>query len=405
MFGDYCSKSIFRHDLEMLLLHISRNEENKGEEENIIDTQISQVTSENSSMPPPSRRRSNAVNSMSQSQKDPTHSNSQGPSLNRRESPQALHTPVDPEQAVAVTPSSSSQNLRRKAVEEFIQDRAKRVRSSSPADENENEHDGDDDGEESHSTDESDDRDGGNESDVKESNLISFYDPEDDVHRCRVCGWEVWMAGGSCVGCGAGENAYEEHIHPASGEETDDSDHYSLPLNPTLNFVKVGTDSELDPETMAELSEKYLDLASAAYSDEDDDYSDNYEMNSMIDDASIASEESDEPVDWESKFNDMSARYRTLQRTSEALIRQNTELLREIGHAAEYVSDLEDYGEGEIRMIDEIEIQQPEVTEIVLQEPSSEAEVSELTDMSEYESDGEDTITRELSELGPSVEV
>lgn len=114
-------------------------EDNEGEEDvEMIDTQHSRASSEEVSMPPPgynlhrhAAMKLTSLDGNSSQEATSLSNNSMSQRANLQEA-HSLHTPVNSELSVAVTPSSESQGRRRKAVEEFVRDPAKRIRSSSP---------------------------------------------------------------------------------------------------------------------------------------------------------------------------------------------------------------------------------------------------------------------------------
>lgn len=195
------------------------------------------------------------------------------------------------------------------------------------------------------------------------------------------------MAGGSCHGpdCEATEDDYEELVERREdvSENSETLSDDGIPLSPMQNLRQVGTDLEIDPVILTQLKEKYLDYQSSAYSDEDDDRSEEYEMNSMIDNASIHSgntdgEESNSEDSDDEDFN-WKASYMTLLRKHNALLHSMQLADDSVLPASSDVSDAEGYEQGDLRIV-EVDVQDPTLTEFVLVEHDSDPQSSSMSD-------------------------
>lgn len=138
-----------------------------------------------------------------------------------------------------------------------------------------------------------------------------FFDPSDEVYRCKFCGHEFWAKYvGFCTNCKEGQTGipYLEIIEPGAGPQAD------------IEFTEISEDICPDSD-LREVAGDYLDDGSSAYDtyDEGDANSqDEYEINSMIDDKSQDSDEEedahdDEEPDYKIMYEQLQAEHGILQ--------------------------------------------------------------------------------------------
>jgi hypothetical protein len=103
-----------------------------------------------------------------------------------------------------------------------------------------------------------------------------FYDADDRVHRCRFCSHEFWSRYvGFCTHCEKGQTGipYLEIIKPGASREAD---------------IEFATSKDIDEDSdLREVTGDFLDDGSSAYDTQDEqgsDFTEEYEINSMIDD-------------------------------------------------------------------------------------------------------------------------
>lgn len=182
-----------------------------------------------------------------------------------------------------------------------------------------------------------------NEEDEEEEGTIpdSFFDRKDQVLRCNFCGHEIWRDSmGFCTGCelGPSEFPYFEILNSAKGSRHGIAlDEYS---------------DEIENDHRREVVGNYMDDHSSAYDSQDVDshLNEEYEINSFIDENEdvVDHDEDDSSSDGETDYKEQ---YSKLQVAHSLLLnsyRAMSEEFREIRHEVleEFSSDdMDDMGE------------------------------------------------------------
>jgi hypothetical protein len=396
LFGPECTATFFRHDEEMRELHAEREiEVASSQSQTTIATQVSQ-------MPPPLSpllMKSTTPQRPIQPRVEPDQDQVQPSDTHRNEnlpgSAPLTRASTPPSQIVASSPSSESQNLRRKAILDGLRDNsAKRARmeydgASSPIDESSKTSAhipngphlsavaavAETSGEDFQSSDD-------DNMDVTEH----YYDDLDSVYRCGSCGHELWSPTGECTGCAAGEEyPYYEVLDPEAG--------------PQPEFAKNDyDDEEIGSQCRAKLADDYLDYDMSAYDSFDDDdqksgkKEDEYEINSFIDDTlqdsdedGFSSEEEEEDK-YKEKFEELQNTHQRLIASFDSLLHQHDDLMTEhdllrrdfLGSEYENYEDSDDYDEEGMLIVD-VEVPDPVVSEIVVTHLEEDSQGSEIS--------------------------
>ena len=393
LFGNHCSATTFRHDTEMRELQYNRLS-HFSEQSQMTDSTGSSPTSALQQVLASPAETTIIARKPSQANLwtfDNLGSETGQPVMIR----DRVETP--PAQILALSPGSESQNRRRRAIlEGLTEERVKRARTeldfdeSSPSNQLRNGGWGlrsvnspEDDhpsvvdtntaaGRESYSgivstVDE--------EGLQDEENLESYWDPGDEVYRCRSCGYELWSSRGGCAGCSSGEeDTYFEVLDPDLGPR------------PGLTFSEYDINNNMDVDERAELLGDCLDFDSSAYDsqDERDRHEDVYEVNSFIDDDSLRNFQdedndasSDEEIDYKEKFQHLQTEYRNLLDEYCDTIDAHEEFKRDMmGSDYESTYGSDEFGKDEIVVVD-VTPPDPVVTELFLSQSEEQSQEKE----------------------------
>jgi hypothetical protein len=211
---------------------------------------------------------------------------------------------------------------------------------------------------------------------------ISYYDVEDDVHRCQTCGWEVWRPSGVCTGCDAGEPAYHEVIDYTEDEGRNEragkkswSKRRDRHPRISLSSTAIEDDGEdyVKPDDHLDLIGPSWDGVSA-YDSTSNAEENEYEMNSFIDDSSIHAEDADDStrdqIDYKPLYEQLSSVYSRLEQEHDELLLDHEELKRDI-----LGSDSDDSDETQFDVVN-IEVQDPPISEVVLSQVQGDSQSS-----------------------------
>jgi hypothetical protein len=429
LFGNFCSDWLFRHDEEMQAWRANRKDDASSQQ-----THTTTTNSQASQMVSTSPEQARVLSTEAKLGDLPTYSNVVSRPFDQTAGQTSLTPGVKatpPREIVAVSPNSASQNLRRKAIHEQLQDgEVKRIRRSydrSPSsgateeirqlavqkvDDNADSESSFEDvtlgasevvelrdariprSPEPHEpgsttgTPASDDEDWSNRKRVDNQQPHGF-DTIDKVWRCLVCGHELWGGSeGFCTGYGCEaetrDNPYMEVLDPEA---------------PPLPEIALDdeTDELLDGEVLKTTVGPCLDYDSSAYDSMDSDleFQEEYnEKDSFIDD-SVSLDAEDESQDDDPTGDeepDYEAMYRQLRATHSELINdyvlmddEFTILRREIGidddsgDVDDADMDDEDMDEDGMYIV-EVKNPDPVITEIVISHTFEESQESEITE-------------------------
>jgi hypothetical protein len=211
---------------------------------------------------------------------------------------------------------------------------------------------------------------------------VSYYDADDDVHRCRACGWEVWRPSGECTGCGRGEPGYYEctSYTQDSPEGVPRWKERKMDFYPGIGLTSDGPEDDLESEFREELTGRYLD-GKSAYDTDSNIEDDEYEINSFIDDSPIEDIVDDEEEkellatqqDYEQLYHQLSKSHERLEKKHYALMDDHEELRRDF-----LGSDYSDSDDPLFDVVD-IEIKDPPVSEVVLSEVHGDSQASAIS--------------------------
>jgi hypothetical protein len=218
----------------------------------------------------------------------------------------------------------------------------------------------------------------------------TYWDAFDEVYRCKSCMHESWSATGVCTGCGAGDDAYFDientELRRISGIVRNEYD-------------ESGSISENERD---ELVGDYLDYDSSAY-DSMDALSNGkadtaYEVNSFIDDESQDSpdEEDDDPLDeepdYKKKFEELEAIHRVvcnelveLENEHEGLekayadLEMDHEEMRRDFLGSDYESENSDEMDEHGALVIDMPPLEPVVAEVVIEHAQGESQQSDLS--------------------------
>ncbi|KAK6582155.1 hypothetical protein PZA11_005852 [Diplocarpon coronariae] len=210
----------------------------------------------------------------------------------------------------------------------------------------------------------------------------TYYDPVDEVIRCKTCGYEVYggVAAYYCImGCGKDDTPYFEDKR----EEA----------MPQIALDKYSDEFVVDSNVVKEIVGDYLDYESSAYDTQDSvdaHFLEDYEDNSMIDDEEILGPDSeDEPTnsnetDWQARFAALQAEHSRLGTNFDVLFQQHCELRRELldtdpeGDKDDDADDYDGIDEDGLLVVD-ASAPDPVVTEIVLSQARAQSQESEIS--------------------------
>jgi hypothetical protein len=203
----------------------------------------------------------------------------------------------------------------------------------------------------------------------------TFFDPVDQVTRCKLCGHELWREFiGFCTGCKAGQSGvpYFEILGAQAG---------ARPGIEPNEYAQVDTDNR------RAVVGDYLDDESSAYDslDEDPKFSEEYEVNSFIDDDSQSSDGEDGASSGGGE-TDYQLRYNQLLTVHEMLVYDYDDLATEFREfrkdvlGSDFESDSDDMGErdDEGALVVEVAAPDPVVTELVLSQAQAQSQNSEI---------------------------
>jgi hypothetical protein len=322
----------------------------------------------------------------------------------------------------AVSPGSESQSLRRKAILDGLGERdLKRARlqvdglSSSPLGDSDelsdktsqntnirrrtftpgSEEDSDQDGGQHNSEHPSNsvtiDHDGPEIFDIDDNpaqldETYTFFDYDDQVVRCRFCGYEVWTSDGFCTGVERGccregleANPYLEVLDP---EDTG--------LRPGIATTEYSGEIINSPARRIIVG-IYLDDDSSAYDSqdaEDHQFNEEYDdADSFIDDETQVDLSAHDDSSSSDGATDYKAQYRQLQATHNLLLDDYGNLADEfqdfkkdvLGSDFDSGSDMEERDE-DGRLVVDVAVPYPVITELVLSQAQEQSQNSEVTD-------------------------
>jgi hypothetical protein len=423
LFGNECSATVFRHDAEMRELHAKIKTQ-------VVNQQTgTTVNTQPSQMSPPSPRQIMAT-SQRRSAGLTIRRNSQGLLRPFDAEGRELHPPLavlenlpgitPPREILATSPGSDSQSLRRKAILEGLREgRDKRARlqfdgpDSSPTLESVERDEAvlrevDLSTESQHSDASSHANTPGSEAagakelgrkpfsafrdengqeiicdemeyDGDNMTLDKFYDPEDEVDRCKLCGHELWRPYiGFCTGCKRGQSGvpYFEIIDPENGPR------------PRIELNEYAPDINL--EDRRDIVGDYLDDHSSAYDSQDAnvDLHEDYEINSFIDDTpkEASNDENDASSSdgetlYKERYHELEERYNTLLNNYENLEDEYFDFRRDV-LGSDYGSDrsgFDEIDEDGLLVVD-VSVPDPVVTELVLSQAQEQSQDSQISD-------------------------
>jgi DNA cross-link repair 1C protein len=203
---------------------------------------------------------------------------------------------------------------------------------------------------------------------------VSYYDSEDDVYRCEDCGWELWTPLGGCVGCSDGYKCLVTGLTGIKDSEKLAEESLALGLCSGLD-----RDIESDTDTLSE--RRYLD-GSSAYDSVSGCGEEGYEANSFIDDTIIhgktdededgSDRQSDDDVDYEARYHQLSSAYDMLAADHAELIDDHDEMRRDF-LGSDYESDNDDVLHFEAV---DIEVRDPPLSELILPQVQGDSQSS-----------------------------
>ena len=393
LFGKHCSATTFRHDTEMRELQYNRIS-HSSEQSQMTDTTGSSPTSPLQRVLASPVKTTIIATKPSQASLwtfDNLYSEMEQTVMIR----DRVETP--PAQILALSPGSESQNRRRRAIlDGLTEERVKRARieldfdESSPSNQLRNGGRGlrsVNSREDDHPSIVDTNTAAGRESSSAivsavddevlqdEENVESYWDPGDQVYRCRSCGYELWSSRGACAGCSAGEeDTYFELLDPDLGPR------------PGLTLSEYDINNNMDVVERAELLGDCLDFDSSAYDsqDEKDRHDDVYEVNSFIDDDSLQNSQeedddasSDEEIDYREKFQRLQTEYSNLLDEYCDTLDAHEEFKRDImGSDYESIYGSEEFGEDGMVLVD-VTPPDPVVTELVLSQSEGQSQEKE----------------------------
>lgn len=205
---------------------------------------------------------------------------------------------------------------------------------------------------------ESSDEESSDQDDLESEHNINFWDPQDLVHRCKICGWEWDRLNGKCFhfSCEARSKKVRGMWEVAEPIAWTHSASWSW----------------------QEVLDEDVDDAVEAYASESEDENADYEMNSMIDDASIRShsvvvgesqddDDGEDDQDYEEMHQLISARYSSLQNEVDEVY----EMFREYRHEMDDFSsddelDMDDSEDSIPFAMVDVETKDPPLTEVLV---------------------------------------
>ncbi|KAG4429322.1 hypothetical protein IFR05_015195 [Cadophora sp. M221] len=229
----------------------------------------------------------------------------------------------------------------------------------------------------------------GSEADSEESKdteLLTFFDTVDEIFRCKACDHEVRGGErGRCTHCDQG-SFVSPYIEESSGR---------VGTIPQITLDEHMDEVIVDSTAVKEIVGDCLDYDSSAYDSQDsaDDFKEEYEINSFIDDEELMETESEEEsesgssneIDWEAKFRELQTQHTGLQRNYSNLLDENYELRRDIlGSDMVTETDEDDEMDDDVDedgiLIVDVSAPNPIATDIVLSQAREQSQDSEVSD-------------------------
>jgi len=390
LFGGLCSKAVFRHDKIMRSLHEDR--------QSISVSQQSQTTerTQSSQMEPiESPQRPLGLSLRRNSDGKLLIFDAEGNECLPVSKTVSASTP--PREILAVSPGSESQGLRRKAIQDSMdQSQFKRVRASydgnvslvpEAANEDMTSQKASFPTNDASSTtaattvlnpavsaDENDTPSTDKHSCDPEISNSPCWDANEEVFRCVCCGFEVLTPRGGCKCNYKEEVSYLEVLIPEQG------------TRPGIVQNEFDLRDDMSADEREELVGDYMDFDSSAYDSQDDEArkkDEEYEKNSFIndsDDGDHSEEEGDESssdgeTDYKEKYRELQETHQSLVTDYCALADQHEELKREF-FGSDYEED--DIDEDGMLMVD-VAVPDPVLTEVVVSHARGESQESELS--------------------------
>jgi hypothetical protein len=219
-----------------------------------------------------------------------------------------------------------------------------------------------------------------------EVDAYTFFDYDDQVLRCRSCGYEVWASCGFCTGMEKGCCREGLGIYPYF-EVLDPEDPEAGP-RPAIGKTEYSEET-LDDASRRIIVGNYLDDDASAYDSQDaadghfnEDYD---EQDSFIDDDSQPdidahddSSSTDGETDWKEQYDQLRAAHEHLLDDYDNLEDKYDGLKRDfLGSDFESGSDMEERDENGVLVVD-VTVPDPAVTELVLSQAEEQSQNSEL---------------------------
>jgi hypothetical protein len=214
----------------------------------------------------------------------------------------------------------------------------------------------------------------------EEGDDVQFmFDPVDSIWRCQQCGHEVWSETiGFCTKCKEeyGEPYYE--IQELGTQDTSESE-----LNEPLDSA--------DAESPEQETSPYLDCDSSAYDSHDEDmkFTEEYEINSFIDDASEVDDgeedrdnSNEEEIDWQERYQSLITVHAALSYSYQVLDEKYHDYRIAIEGSAYETSDDSDMDEMDENGMLLVDVATPDlvVTELILSQAQGQSQEEEISE-------------------------
>jgi hypothetical protein len=201
--------------------------------------------------------------------------------------------------------------------------------------------------------------------------LETFFDPVDEVLRCKICYHEVWSSHmGFCTGCKEGQSGTPYYEILESGGKVPK---FELNEHPSA-----------EASSLEDVTGSYLDCNSSAYDsqDEEKDFTEEYEINSFIDDrpeedTDDEEENPEEEIDWEERYRNIAAAHAALSYSHQTLNEKYHEYRKAIegdDYESTDDSDMGDEFDEDGLLVVDVAVQDLVVTELVLSQAREQEE-------------------------------
>jgi hypothetical protein len=220
-----------------------------------------------------------------------------------------------------------------------------------------------------------------------EVDAYTFFDYDDQVLRCRSCGYEVWALGGFCTGLEQG--CCREGLDGYPYFEVLDLEGREAGSRPAIAKTEY-SEEILDDPSRRIIVGNYLDDDASAYDSQDvadGHFSEGYdEHDSFIDDESQPdsdtrqddSSSTDGETDWKEQYDQLQATHEYFMGNYDNLADKYNDLKRDfLGSDFDSSSDMEERDESGVLVVD-VNVPDPVVTELVLSQAEEQSQNSEL---------------------------